>query len=44
MYSCEMDPEAEQVDSDDDNADDADYIGSTSLFLHIVNHQKAFVQ
>ena len=44
----EVKPEAEQVDSDDDNesteADDGDYIGSTSQFLHIVTHQRAFVQ
>ena len=44
----EMEPEVEQVYSDDDNegteADDADYIGSTSWFLNIVNHQRVFVQ
>ena len=39
----EMETEVEQVDSDDDNegteADDTDYIGSTSQFLYIVNHR-----
>ena len=43
----ELEPETEQVDSDDDDgdaADDPDFIGSTSQFLHIVNHWKAFMQ
>ena len=48
---CEMEPEVEQVDSDNDNegteaddADDADYIGNMSQFLHIETHHRAFVQ
>ena len=44
----EMAPEADQVDSDDDNesteADDAFCIDSISWFLHIVTHQRFFVQ
>ena len=44
---CKIEPDVEQVDSDDNEtteADDADYISSNSQFLHIVTHQKAFVQ
>ena len=38
----EMEPEVQEMDSDDDNegteANNSDYIGSTIWFLHIVNH------
>ena len=38
----ELEPESE--DNDDDEESDADYIVTSSQLLHILSHQKAFMQ
>ena len=45
LSELETEPEDDDDDEeDDDEESDADYTGTSSQLLHIVSHQKAFIQ